>query len=126
MIAVFDIALSGAQAAVRRLEISAANVANVRSGAEVSADGQPAPGLYRPQRVEQVSRQGGGVSALGKPVEPGYSLVPDVDSGLAAVPNVNLTHEAIEQRLALRAYEANLSVIRTADELQKSLLDATA
>jgi len=125
MIAVFDIALSGAQAAVRRLEVSAANVANVRTGAEASADGQPGPALYRPQRVEQVSRAGGGVSAETKPVEPGYSLVPDLDGGLAAIPNVNLVHEAVEQRLALRAYQANLSVIRTADEVQKSLLDAT-
>lgn len=126
MIAVFDIALSGARAAVRRLEVSATNVANVRSSAEISADRQPGANLYRPQRIEQTSQAGGGVSTETRPVEPAYSLVPDLDRGLAAIPNVNLVHEAVEQRLALRAYQANLSVIRTADEVQKSLLDATA
>jgi flagellar basal-body rod protein FlgC len=126
MLAVLDIALSGARAAVRRLEVSAANVANVRSAAEISADRQPGPNLYRPQRAVETGQAGGGVAVSVRPVEPGYTLGLDLGGALAALPNVNLAHEAVEQRLALRAYEANLAVLRTAGEVHKSLLDATA
>lgn len=122
MIAILDIALSGARAAMRRLEVSAANVANVRSGAPASPDGEPQPGLYRPQRAVETSLAQGGVATAVEPVEPSFTLLPDGDSGLQALPNVNLTHEAIEQRLALRAYQANLAVVETADEMQKTLL----
>lgn len=125
MIAIFDIALSGARAAMRRLEVSAANVANVRTGAPVAADRQPGPGLYRPQRVVQTSEAQGGVSAAAAPVSPAYTLVPDAGGGLAALPNVNLVHESVEQSLALRSYQANLQVLKAADETQKTLLDAT-
>jgi flagellar basal-body rod protein FlgC len=126
MLAMLDIALSGARAAIRRLEVSAANVANVRSAAEISADRQPGANLYRPQRAVETGQAGGGVAVSVRPVEPAYMLGPDVGGVLAALPNVNLAHEAVEQRLALRAYEANLAVLRTAGEIQKSLLDATA
>lgn len=122
MIAILDIALSGARAAWRRLEISAANVANVRSGGSVASDREPPPGLYRPQRAVETSQAQGGVETAVKPVEPAFTFAPDGDGGVQALPNVNLAHEAIEQRLALRAYEANLAVIRTADETQKRLL----
>jgi flagellar basal-body rod protein FlgC len=126
MIAIFDIALGGARAAMKRLEVSAANVANVRTSAPVSADGQPGPGLYRPQRVEQASAAQGGVSAVVKPVEPGFTIVAAADAGLEALPNVNLVHESLEQSLALRSYQTNLKILQTADEMQKTLLDATA
>ena len=125
MIAIFDIALSGARAAMRRLEVSAANVANVRTSAPVSADGQPGPALYRPQRVEQASEAQGGVSTTTAPIEPAFTLFPSADAGLEALPNVNLVHESIEQSLAVRSYQANLRVLKTADETQKALLDAT-
>ena len=125
MIAIFDIALSGARAAMRRLEVSAANVANVRTSAPVAADRQPGPSLYRPQRVVQASEAPGGVTAAAAPVSPAYTLVPASDGGLAALPNVNLVHESVEQSLALRSYQANLQVLKAADETQKALLDAT-
>ena len=126
MIAIFDIALSGARAAMRRLEVSAANVANVRTGAPVSPDGQPGPNLYRPQKLEQASQAQGGVSTSVAPVEPAFTLFPHADAGLQALPNVNLVHESLEQSLALRSYQANLKVVKAADEAQKTLLDATA
>ena len=126
MIAVFDIALSGARAAMRRLEVSAANVANIRTSAAVSPDGQPDPGLYRPQRVQQTSEAQGGVSTAVTTVEPAFTLVSGPDAGLAALPNVNLVHESLEQSLALRSYQANLKVLQAADEIRKTLLDATA
>jgi flagellar basal-body rod protein FlgC len=126
MIAIFDIALSGARAAVRRLEVSATNVAHVQAGAPVSADGQPGPTLYRPQQVQQTSAAQGGVSTTVSRIEPAYTLVPAAEAGLEALPNVNLVHESIEQSLALRSYQANLRVLKAADESQKALLDATA
>lgn len=125
MIAIFDIALSGARSAMRRLEVSAANVANVRSGAPVSPDGQPGPNLYRPQQLQQASQAQGGVAAAVGPVEPAFTLVPNAEDAVEALPNVNLVHESLEQSLALRSYQANLKVLQAADENRKALLDAT-
>ena len=122
VIAIFDIALSGARAAMRRLEVSAANV---RASAPLAADRRPEGGLYRPQRVVQTSEAQGGVSAAAAPIRPAYTLVSASDGGLAALPNVNLVHESLEQSLALRSYEANLQVLKAVDETQKTLLDAT-
>ena len=126
MIAVLDIALSGARAAMRRLDVSAANVANVGASAPASDKGEPGPSLYRPQRVEQTSQAGGGVSTTVAPVQPAFTLLSDGDGGFNALPNVNLVDEALQQSLALRSYQANLHVLKTADETQKTLLDATA
>src|SRR5437016_12551670 len=74
MSSVLSIAISGMQAAATRLEISARNVANVRSaGALPDAQGNfsaDAPRAYTPQRVDQVDLSGGGTQAIVSNVAP--------------------------------------------------------
>jgi len=131
--AVLSIALSGLNAASKRLEVSASNVANASSGgplpdasAEIKASFPPA---YVAQRVDQVEVAGGGTSANVGPESPGTVSVFDPtapyanDKGLVAAPNVDLANEAVQQILARENFAANVAVIRTYERMMKSLLD---
>ena len=101
---------------VERLEISASNVANLRSVAP-RPGAQSGPGEFVPHQVALSSRAGGGVAAKTVPVSPPSVLVfepgaPDADAdGLAARPNVDLATELVNQLDALRNFQANLKVI---------------
>ena len=126
-------ALSGAIAAARREEVVASNVANLRSRAAprnstdtTAADGTP---LFRPGQVVETSVQTGGVRASVVAVDPTsiQQLEPDAPDADAAGavdrPNVDLAQSQANQIVAQRAFQANLKVIQTADELDKALLD---
>ena len=130
MASVLNIAVSGLQAASRRLSVSANNIAN----AGVLRSARPDAGVsdrvattagFAPQRVLEESITGGGVLTVLSPVEPGAVIVPDNSSqtGLSSFPNINFFAEYLEQKQALVAYKANASVIRAQQELDKSLLD---
>ena len=134
MIAGFSASLSGLMAQSKRVAVSAENIANMRSRglredgpAQGSGEGQP--GAYVPRQVEDVTTAGGGVKAVERPVDPASVKIyapsrPDADAaGVAAVPNVNLAEELVNQILAQRAYEANAAAIRTQDEMTDRLLD---
>src|SRR5215813_6389163 len=107
-------AISGMQAATRRLEVSARNVANaLTNGALPDAQGNFAPGVpqaYTPSRVDQVDQAGGGTRAIVSPIVPGY--VPTYDptapyanaDGQVAAPNVDLVGEAAQQLIARYAF----------------------
>jgi flagellar basal-body rod protein FlgC len=124
------------QAATARLQVSARNVANVRS-AGVLPDEQGnypdgAPRAYTPRRVDQVDLAGGGTQAIVGEVSPGY--VPTYDpgapyanaEGMVAYPNVDLTEEAIQQLIARYTFAANARVVTAYDQMVKSLLDIKA
>lgn len=126
-------ALSGAIAAARREEVVASNVANLRSrgaprnsDATTAADGTP---LFRPGQVVETSNAGGGVRATVRAVDPTSIQqfepgAPDANAeGVVDRPNVDLAQQQANQIVAQRAFEANLKVIQTADELEKALLD---
>lgn len=99
MSALATIARSGLQAAQLRLDSSAHNVANLNT-----------PG-FRRQTVElQTAPAPGGVQA--RLAEP------------APEPGVALEAEAVEQMAATYAFRANLLVLRRADEMAGTLLDA--
>ncbi len=116
-------ALSGLQAASTRLNVSANNVANA-----ASTSGE----VYKAQRVEQTSVQEGGVKAQVQPKTPATVQYFDQNNaaaneeGVAEYPNVSLEEEVINQQIAGYDFKANLSVIRTADEMLGNLLDMTA
>jgi flagellar basal-body rod protein FlgC len=136
MSSVLSIAISGMQAAAMRLQVSARNVANVRSaGALPHAQGNypaDAPRAYVPSRVDQVDLSGGGTQAVVSNIAPSY--VPTYDPGApyanadgqVASPNVDLTEEAIQQLVARYTFAANARVVTAYDQMMKSLFDIKA
>jgi flagellar basal-body rod protein FlgC len=122
-------------AASRRLEVSAQNVANVRSdGALPDAQGNyaaDAPRPYTPMRVDQVELSTGGTRAVVTEVSPGYQATYDPsapyanEDGLIAAPNVDLADEMIQLLTAQLTYAANARVVTSHNQMVKSLFDIT-
>jgi flagellar basal-body rod protein FlgC len=130
---VLSIAVSGMTAAERRLEVSASNVANALSSgplpdasAAIKASYPPA---YIAQRVDQVEAPGGGTIAIVGSENPGAVPVYDPSApyangqGLVATPNVDFANEAIQQLMAKISFQSNAFVVRTYDQMMKTLLD---
>lgn len=127
---VLSIATSGLNAATRRLEASAANIANVRTtGALPGAGFADAPAAYQPVQVEQTAQPGGGVAATYTAISPANVTIAEPGApyanadGLVAAPNVSLEGEAINLLVARYSFAANVAVIKTADEMAQKLLD---
>lgn len=129
-----SIALSGLRAQTTRLAATASNIANAStSGTVPNADpSAPASTLYTPVTVDFSSHAGGGVSAQVRPDPNAYSVIYDPSSGyanadgLVAVPDVDLAQEAVNLLETKALYKANLSVIKTQDEMLGDLLDTIA
>jgi flagellar basal-body rod protein FlgC len=136
MSSISAIALSGLNAASRRLQVSASNVANAQStGAVPNANGTVpagAPQAYAPLQVVQSASAGGGVQTSVTTVTPSTTTVFDPQAsfanqdGLVAAPNVDLAQEFVGQLLASYSFAANVAVLKTNDQNTKSLLDITA
>lgn len=133
MSSTLSIASSGMAAAMRRLEVSAQNVANAMSdGPLPSADASVRtqfPPAYTPQRVDQVASSDGGTQAVVNDVTPATvasfdPTAPYADaSGMVATPNVNFAGEAVQQIIARYTFAMNVAVVRTYEQMMKSLLD---
>ena len=133
MSSVQSIAVSGMLAASRRLEVSAQNVANVRSdGALPDAQGNYAPDAprpYTPLRVDQVELATGGTRAVVSEVSPGYVATYNPSApyanqdGLVAAPSVDLADELVQQLIASYTYAANARVVTSHNQMVKSLFD---
>lgn len=131
-----SVALSGLKAGDRRLEVSASNVANVRTdGARpgASAAAQAAGQVYQPAQVVQRDLgQGGGTSTTVAGVQPATYVsydptAPYADSsGLVAAPNVDLAGEGGEQLSTLMFYSANAQVVKVASQMAKRTVDMLA
>jgi flagellar basal-body rod protein FlgC len=127
MNAIITNALSGLNAARERLEVSAANVANVDSDGVLpgSTSDPAAPQVYTPLHVEQQPLVSGGTVATVLPVDPRLvrRFVPDSPAanadGVIASPNVDLVGEGVNQLAATQSYRANLRVLQVAQELQR-------
>lgn len=130
-----SIALSGLTAQKQRLAATASNIANVSTvGSIPSADpSAPASTVYKPLQVSLTSVQAGesnyGVRAEVTENPEGYSVAFSPDSsfanedGFIAVPNVDLTTEAVNLLDIKNAYKANLAVMKTQDEMAGQLMD---
>jgi flagellar basal-body rod protein FlgC len=134
MNSIISIALSGLNAAQKRLEVSAANVANAGTTgplpdatSSAAATAQPA---YTPLQVDQQTLSGGAVSVKISAVAPATSTAyaPNASfadqAGLVAAPNVDLANEAVNQIQAAQAYRASAQLISVAGNLEKQLLDS--
>ncbi len=122
---VLSIALSGLQAATKRLGVSANNVANALTSRPTTA-GAPTPeGVFKAQQATDQSVPGGGVTTQVRPKDPATvtGVDPASSTGLSAFPNVDLVEEAVNQKVALASYRANAAVIRTQQEIDDALLD---
>ena len=129
---VFSTAVSGLVAQSQVLAVSAVNVVNIRSLA-VDPDGTSTnPDAFTPRRAVLTSAANGGVRTETVPIDPPsfYSFepgAPDANAdGVVPRPNVSLAQEFVTQMIALRAFQANLSVIRTEDKMLGELLNLTA
>ena len=133
-----NIAVSGMLAASAGLNASASNLANLESDGPVPATSPqqpvaPAPGsVYQAVAVTQAAQPGGGVTASVTPSLPSYTLAYDPSApfanmqGMVAQPNVDPAQEVVNQMMASLAYRANIATFKTAQQMEKSLLDATA
>lgn len=118
---------------MRRLEVSASNIANAMSdGPLPSADANVRaqfPAAYTPKRVDQIETAGGGTAAVVSDVSP--ATVPTYDpsasfadaQGMVASPNVNFANEAVQLLVARYTFAMNAVVERSYDRMMKTLLD---
>jgi len=136
MSSISTIAQSGMNAAARRLEVSASNVANVTStGALPNADGAVpagAPRAYAPLELVQTASAGGGTQTAVTTVTPSTTAAYDPQApfanqdGLVAAPNVDLAQEMISQLIASYSFTANAAVMKADDRMTGALLNITA
>ncbi len=128
MASVLSIAVSGLQAATRRLGVSANNIANAFTSRPTQADGGTPDGVFRAQELVSRSAPGGGVATDVRDKSPATVTGPDPSSptGTAVFPNVDLAEEAVNQIIAVNSYRANAAVIRTQQKLDEALFDIKA
>ncbi|MDD7312817.1 MAG: flagellar basal body rod protein FlgC [bacterium] len=125
-----DIAASGMKAQSERLKVISQNMANADS---VSADPNGEP--YRRQVVSfqnyldpatgaqkvRVNKIVKDMSPFEKKYEPNH---PAADAqGYVSLPNVNPLVEMMDMKEAQRVYDANLNMLKTAREMNSSVLD---
>lgn len=132
MIDAIQIALSGLMAASRKVAAVASNVANLQT---VGSLDNPQETPYTPLETQQTAQSDSNGNPLGvqstfvlkaTPFVPAYdpgSPFANAD-GLVGMPNIDLAEEAVNMMTAKIAYKAGLNVIKTADEMQKDLLNA--
>ncbi|HLY80793.1 MAG TPA: flagellar basal body rod protein FlgC [Caulobacteraceae bacterium] len=121
------VATSALKAEQSRMRVIAENLANADSTSNTPG-GDPyrrqVP-VFQPQTIEgakgvAMTRVVADTSQFGSEYAPGH---PGADAqGYLKLPNVNPMLEAIDMRNAQRAYQANLSVIETAREMDSSTL----
>jgi flagellar basal-body rod protein FlgC len=122
---VLSTALSGLQAATKRLGVSANNVANALTSRPTTASGKIPAGVFEAQEVSDKAVPGGGVATEVRRKDPATvtGVDPSSPTGFSEFPNVNLIEEAVEQKVALASYRANAAVIRVQQEIDDALLD---
>ena len=136
MSSITAIALSGMNAAAKRVDVSASNVANASTtGALPAANGTPTPGApqaYAPLQVNQTAAADGGTQTTVTTVKPStvaaYSpQAPFANQdGLVAAPNVDMSQEMVGQAIASYSFTANAAVMKASDRMSRTLLDTMA
>jgi len=106
-----DITRSGLQANKAHLATSAHNTANVNT------DG------FAKQKTSQQTRLQGGVSSIVDTVSLSDEAKSHAQDLEGPQNNVNLAEETVHQIQAQKNFEQNAQVIRTQDQMQKTLID---
>jgi flagellar basal-body rod protein FlgC len=122
------IALTGLNAASKRAEASASNIANALTAGSLTDQAHPP---YTPVTVQSRSQgETGGVLTDIIPRDNPFSAAYSPNSpfadenGLVAAPNVDYAEEIVNLKLAEISYKANISTIKVQSELYDSLLKA--
>ena len=131
MISAINTSLSGLNAASRRLEISANNIANANSTGSIiggSRTTQP----FIPQQAVSTAQKGGGVNVDVRAKANATTQLyqpdnPDADEqGIVNAPNVDVAQELVDSKIATYDYKANLKALKMADDTLSYLLDIKA
>lgn len=129
MVNAINIALTGLQAASRKLEAAASNIVNYTTSGSLE-NGKKPP--YTPLTVEQETLSGSDGNGAGVNAELSLSERPfvphyDPDSffanekGLIGLPAVNLAEEAINLQIAKHSYKASTAVFKTVAEMEQDM-----
>lgn len=130
---VFSIAVSGMNAAASRLYNAANNLVNVSSTGKLPTSEDEKATSYQPTDVISVSNSVGdnnfGVSTQTVARDPSYSPMYSPDSpdanadGLVAAPNVDVTKEIVDMKLAELSYRASAKAVIAEKKNEEALLD---
>lgn len=130
MIGTINIALSGLEAATKKINASASNITNLQTVGSIE-DSSRAP--YDPLTTKQTAQSvgGGGTGVNSEVISTGRAFVPSFDpdspfanaEGIIGVPNINLAEEAVNLILAELNYKANIETLKTASEMSDELLN---
>jgi len=127
MASVIGSALAGMTAATRRVSAGASNIANMQTVGKPGGSGSEA--AYKPVDVVNISGPNGGPEAKVVERSPATSLSYQPnhpyasDDGYVESPNIDVATELVNNKIAQRAYEANIKSIITWDDMQATLLD---
>jgi flagellar hook protein FlgE len=113
MSAAFGTALTALRAFDIKLDVNANNIANVNTD------------KFKKSRVNMQEASSGGVQVTIEQVNtPGISLGNNEKTGEERESsNVTMEEEFVDQMVTQYAFEANILTVKTADDMQKALLD---
>lgn len=128
------IGLSGLVSASNQVQIASSNIVNANNTSRIDDGGSEATRLaakkaFQPQRAQQSPLAGGGVMTTAVPVKPAQLVAfspgdPNANTeGLVNFPNVSLATEFVNLILAEQAFKASAALIRTADEIERTLIE---
>ena len=81
---------------------------------------------FEAQRVVRRERAAGGVEADYAPTYGPHAMLQDDDGSLSVASNTDLAEERVAQLGSLRAFQANVAVLRTSDEMLSELVKLKA
>jgi flagellar basal body rod protein FlgC len=110
MTSLTSIAQSGLQTASLTEQVSANNVANALTAGFV------------PSRTDPQAQSGGGVTATIQPLA-GPEIEANLGNTLVALSGTDLATEAVSQKLALFAFQANLAIVQAAERDNRALFN---
>jgi len=130
---ILNIAVTGLNDAITRIANATSNIVNASSTGKLPSGASPYTGFH-PQDVVTLSIAGGGgglgVTDIKQPRNPAFVTAFDPTSkdanadGLIGAPNVDLNAELIASKEAQVSYSAGAKLIKVAQEMDKTLLDA--
>jgi flagellar basal-body rod protein FlgC len=124
MIGAISTALSGLMAASKKADASASNIANMSSAGSLDPNSPNQP-YSAVTTVQTANGTTGGVSATNIVKQPGFVPAYSPDSpfaneqGLVGAPNVDLTEEVVNLKLAEISYKASIKALQVAQDMAK-------